>query len=436
LAYGCVLRADLVLQQVHKAGNSTPLLNISQGADGNFYGIAYQSVPPPGGSIFKLTPAGVYTTIYSFANGGPVGSGPEGALALANDGKLYGAATSGGFYDAGTIFRISTPGGVAPVATFDKTNGAAPLDLSCGIDGCLYGVTAAGDGRHGWGTVFQLRTNGVLTTLLSFTQQYVTQYGEPNAAPTQGRDGFLYGTTTSGLSGKSSIYRLSTNGAFATIAIITNNAVRLTGGLVQGPDECFYGTTVHGTIAGTVFRTTTNGELTTLVSFNGTNGSRPEARLLLASDGNFYGTTASGGISGGVSNRGTIFRMTTNGDLTTLVHFTGTNGSAPESALIEANDHNLYGVTTSSGSSPTGGGTVFRLVEKPLLVSSTFSNQTAILTWTSFTNGIYRVEYKASLADTGWLAKIPNVTATNSLTAVSDQLGGATQRWYRIVLLP
>lgn len=431
LSCGCVLRADLVLQQLYKAGTSTPLLNITQGADGNFYGIASQYVAPAAGSIFKLTAAGAYTTIYSFQNGGPTGSNPEGALVLANDGKLYGAAATGGFYDAGTIFRITTPGGLTLVAAFDGTNGAVPLGLSCGIDGYLYGVTAASTGR-GPGTVFRLSTNGILTKLYSFSQQYVGQYGDPNSAPTQGRDGGLYGTTTSGVSGQSSIYRLSTNGAFAAIAIITNNSVRLTGGLVQGQDDCFYGTTVHGTTAGTVFRMTTNGELTTLVSFNATNGSRPEARLLLATDGYFYGTTASGGIS----NRGTIFRLTTNGDLTTIVHFTGTNGNTPESALIEGRDRNLYGTTISSGSSPSGGGTVFRLVEKPVLVSSTFSNQTATLTWTSFTNGIYRVEHKASLADNGWIAKVPNVTATNSLTTISDQIGDATQRWYRVVLLP
>ncbi len=42
-------------------------------------------------------------------------------------------------------------------------------------------------------------------------------------------------------------------------------------------------------------------------------------------DGNFYGTTSGGGSSG----YGTVFRMTTNGTLTTLVSFASTNGAKP-----------------------------------------------------------------------------------------------------------
>ena len=47
----------------------------------------------------------------------------------------------------------------------------------------------------------------------------------------------------------------------------------------------------NGQWYGTVFKVTTNGTLTTLVSFNGTNGANPNAALTLGNDGNFYGTT-------------------------------------------------------------------------------------------------------------------------------------------------
>ena len=98
-------------------------------------------------------------------------------------------------------------------------------------------------------------------------------------------------------------------------------------GLVQGSDGNFYGTTLGGGIAdyygyrierGTVFKVTTNGVLTTLVLFNEVNGEHPDAALVLGGDGNFYGTTE----SGGVNHAGTMFRLTPNGVLTTL----GTNG--------------------------------------------------------------------------------------------------------------
>ena len=84
--------------------------------------------------------------------------------------------------------------------------------------------------------------------------------------------------------------------------------------------------TVERTTSGTVFRMTTNGTLTTLASFNYANGASPQAGLVQGADGNFYGTTEDGGYG-----NGTVFRMTTNGTLTTLLSFRGTNGTLPPS---------------------------------------------------------------------------------------------------------
>ena len=57
-----------------------------------------------------------------------------------------------------------------------------------------------------------------------------------------------------------------------------------------------------------------------------TNGAfAPESRLVLGADGSLYGTT----FYGGSSNLGAVFRVTTNGVLTTLVSFAGTNGANP-----------------------------------------------------------------------------------------------------------
>ena len=65
----------------------------------------------------------------------------------------------------------------------------------------------------------------------------------------------------------------------------------------------------------------------TLCSFNVTNGANPYAALTLGNDGNFYGTTSHGGIAIRVIGMGTVFQVTTNGTLTTLVSFNGTNGA-------------------------------------------------------------------------------------------------------------
>src|SRR5690349_12527981 len=61
--------------------------------------------------------------------------------------------------------------------------------------------------------------------------------------------------------------------------------------------------------------------ITTIHSFKtAAGGSQPNA-LVLGKDGNLYGTTAGGGTGG----HGTVFKFTTNGVLTTLHSFNGTD---------------------------------------------------------------------------------------------------------------
>lgn len=92
---------------------------------------------------------------------------------------------------------------------------------------------------------------------------------------------------------------------------------------------------------GTVFKVTTNGLLTSLQAFAGTNGANSLAGLVLGRDGSLYGTTFRGGNSG----YGTVFKVTTNGVLTAL-----TNGVEPSARLVLGGDGNLYGTTAYGGS--------------------------------------------------------------------------------------
>lgn len=109
-----------------------------------------------------------------------------------------------------------------------------------------------------------------------------------------------------------------------------------TGPLVQGADGNLYGTTLYGGVNnggmppgyGTIFRITTSGQLTTLYSFctqsGCPDGSQPTWGLIQASDGNFYGTTEYGGANTNPSapyGGGTIFQLSLNGTLTTLYNF-------------------------------------------------------------------------------------------------------------------
>ncbi|MGB8700296.1 MAG: choice-of-anchor tandem repeat GloVer-containing protein [Thermosynechococcaceae cyanobacterium] len=154
--------------------------------------------------------------------------------------------------------------------------------------------------------------------------------------------------------------------ASATLRTVVNfkrtNGSSPTAALIQADDGNFYGTTVAGgtgsaclSNCGTVFRLSPDGTLKTLVNFKQTNGRYPVAALLQANDRNFYGTTSGGGRF----NRGTVFRMAANGTLATLVNFNGLNGSNPSAELIQAKDGNFYGTTTQGGSFDKG--TVFRM---------------------------------------------------------------------------
>jgi len=129
---------------------------------------------------------------------------------------------------------------------------------------------------------------------------------------------------------------------------------------VQATDGDFYGTTSTGgdNDRGTIFKITPGGRLTTLHSFAGTDGVVPAAGLVQTTDGSFYGTT----YAGGASNHGTIFKITPGGTLTTLHNFAGTDGEDPGAGLVEASDGSFYGTTSDAIHND---GTVFSLSPSP-----------------------------------------------------------------------
>lgn len=112
------------------------------------------------------------------------------------------------------------------------------------------------------------------------------------------------------------------------------------------------------------------GTLTTVVNFNGTNGGTPKAGVFAGSDGNLYGTTSTGGSQ----SKGTAFKLTgsTFSTLTTLVNFTGTNGTNPVARLFQATDGNLYGATFVGGTNNAG--TLFKLPKTTFTTLTTLLN--------------------------------------------------------------
>lgn len=122
------------------------------------------------------------------------------SLIQGSNGNLYGTSFGGGTYDDGTIFEITTAGVLTTLYTFcsktDCADGAAPdAGLVQDSSGNLYGTTVAG-GSHFYGTVFKLSSSNKLTTLHSFKGG--TTEG---AYPLSGLilyNGDYYGTTQAG----------------------------------------------------------------------------------------------------------------------------------------------------------------------------------------------------------------------------------------------
>ena len=289
-----------------------------------------------------------------------------------SDGYFYGTTKNGGPNYYGTVFKISTNGAMSTLHYFNGENeGAFPVaGLVQGSDGNFYGTTfcpvVAG---YGYGTVFRISPSGALTTLYSFSG------GNDGAYPNrlvQGSDGYFYGTSSGGdySYNYGTVFKINANGALTTMHSFKdgNDGAYPEAMLVQGRDGYFYGTTAYGgssigyTGAGTLFKISTNGALTSLYSFTGGNdGSFPNG-LVQGSDGYFYGTTSD---KGGTNSAGTVFKMSTNGTMATLYSFTDSanDGGYPEAMLVQGSDGYFYGTTAYGGSSfgYGGAGTVFEI---------------------------------------------------------------------------
>ncbi|MBZ5574365.1 MAG: hypothetical protein LAO09_21115 [Acidobacteriia bacterium] len=225
------------------ANGQWPTDELVQGRDGAFYGTTMLGGAYGGGTVFKVTPGGTLTSLYSSPN-----DEPDGGLFLATDGNLYGTTLNGGEYFDGTIFNITPSGSLTTLYTFCSqpscADGKSPqAKLIQAADGNLYGTTYQG-GISDCGTIFTMAPNGSLKTLHLFDG---TDGCTPIGSLLQATDGNLYGTTCcDGANHRGTIFIVSTNGVLTTLYSFQDTDGSPGGGLFQSTGGALYGTTVDG----------------------------------------------------------------------------------------------------------------------------------------------------------------------------------------------
>ena len=130
-----------------------------EGADGNLYGVS-SGGPGDLGQLFKITTAGSLTRVCS---------GCVGGLILASDGNFYGIDAQTEADAGGIVFKVTPAGTVTTIYSFcsltNCVDGYEPYGLIQGTGGNFYGATFSGganggpdgcDGSANCGTVFEL----------------------------------------------------------------------------------------------------------------------------------------------------------------------------------------------------------------------------------------------------------------------------------------
>ena len=295
--------------QANCLDGAIPTGKLALGTNGNFYGTTSSGGTNYLGTVFEVTPSGKLTTLYRFCtfSGCPDGSGPSAGLVLASDGNFYGTTAQGGAYNDGTVFKITPTGVLTTLASFDWTHGANP-DFGALIqasDGNFYGTTDQG-GTQGYGTVFKITPDGKLFTLYNFcSQTSCTDGNYPYGGLVQAGNGKFYGATTEGgINGSGTVFEITAAGNLTTLhSFDSSDGAVPEASLIQGSDGNLYGTTPYAgaNVGGTAFKITPAGTFTVLYNFcslaSCADGSGPFSGLAQGTNGKLYGTTFIGGLN-------------------------------------------------------------------------------------------------------------------------------------------
>ncbi len=348
-------------------------------SNGNLYGSSQGGGTYNYGTVFKVTPAGVLSTLYNFGTNqskGLYGDGVQPIDNLVRDsaGNLYGVTVSndsggctGGLSGCGVVFKV-TPAGVETLLYYltdcgktvsDSTEFNTPLVLDSA--GNLYGDYFCYGADEG-STVFKV------TPQDRFSKIYTDRTAGSNSAGGPwiiDKAGNLYGYGTDAATSLPAIVELTPTGKL-TIVYTFASGVFPIGKLTQDTAGNFFGATYFGGshLSGSVFKFSAKKKYSTLYSFcsqqNCSDGQYPIGFLTLDSSGNLYGLT----YFGGTNNDGVVFQVTSSGRESVLYNFVDA-AAGGEYGLVMDSSGNLYGVDDGDVGcvNSNGSGCVYKLTK-------------------------------------------------------------------------
>jgi len=335
-----------------------PLSNLTFDGAGNLYGTASGGGAWGAGTVFELSPNGNggwdETVLYSFT-GGADGSSPEGPVTFDSVGNLYGTTHSGGANGYGVVFELSPEGSSWTETVLYTFTGGYSVDPGLIFDpvGNLYGAAVGG--------VFELSpSGGGWTEQQIYTASYVVGLTMDAAGNIFGVSGY-------------NVFELSPNGSGGWSSTVLHTWA---GGPKDGSDPQgapvldqagnLYGTTKAGGAKywGTVYMLSpiTTGKKKgqwkerRLYSFSdNSRGGAPMAGLLLDFPSIWLTT-----MIGGYHQAGTIFVLQGEGfkEKADVWRFNWFDGAQPQGSLILDSENNLYGTVTYGGSGYVNGGSL------------------------------------------------------------------------------
>jgi uncharacterized repeat protein (TIGR03803 family) len=319
------------------------------------------------------------TTIHGFQDIPTEACQPEGNIVQGRDGNMYGIGLYCGTNNTGAVYKISPSGAESVVYSFPSNYSFCFSGLILGSDGNFYGTCFSTPAGSGAGAIFKLTPGGVFTDVHDFTGAYGDT--EPIYPPLQASDGNYYGVTGYYPYSCGNVYKMTAAGVYTNLHTFTSNDCGPASSLIQGSDGNLYGTLYNCSngILGCVYKISTAGILTEIYDFSAASGYNPCTGVIQGKNGKLYGATN----EGAANNFGSIYSLTTAGVFADLHDFVQTtdascvdNAGRTNVNLVQVTDGSFYGVNGSYG--PYGEGSIYKLTLANVFTDFLFPTNPAV----------------------------------------------------------